>query len=75
MLHGKEVYMVNILPETLVIGSLWLDIPLEIPLLCKLPICEASLSSINTAHTAMRKAVLQDDGPSFTISMCMFLTY
>ena len=37
--------MVNILPETLVIGSLWLDISLEIPLLCKLPICEASLSS------------------------------
>ena len=70
--------MANILPETLVIGSLQLDISLELgeipALFCKLPICEASLFSIDTAYTAMYKAVLQDDSPSFSIPMCMLLT-
>ena len=46
----------------------------EIPSLCKLPICEASLFSIDTAYTAMHKSVLQDGGSSFSIPMCMFLT-
>jgi len=36
-------------------------------------ICEASLFSIDTAYTAMYKAILQDDSSHFSIWMCTVL--
>ena len=36
-------------------------------------ICEASLFSIDTAHTAMYKAILQDDSSHFSMWMCTVL--
>ena len=46
----------------------------KIPPLCKLKqlICEASLLSIDTAHTAKYKAVPQNDCASFSIIMDMY---